>query len=124
MSFFHPMRTLSFVIVTAFAVGFVASAAYANKVTALAGNHGRADIANACSSSGGSYWSLPNGSYGCNRENCDGEGGKCSVSCKSGTCYGSTPIVAGRRLNPNLMDILNGGLRLHTPQAIQKPKTR
>ena len=44
MSFFHPMRTLSFVIVTAFAVGFVATAAHANKMKPLA-NHGPADVA-------------------------------------------------------------------------------
>ncbi len=127
MSFFHPMRTLSFVIVTAFAVGFVATAADANKVKPLA-NHGPADVAQACSSSGGKYWSHANGSYGCYKANCDGKGGTCSVDCnKNHECTGYTPIVAGGAgggLNPNLTDILKGGPKFQTVHPMQSPKAR
>jgi purine nucleoside permease len=125
MSFFHPMRTLSFVIVTAFAVGFVASAAHAYKIRPLA-NHGPADVAQACSSSGGSYWSNAiTGDYGCSTENCDGKGGTCTVDCnKNHQCYGSTPIVAGGTLNPNLTDILKGGPKFQTQRPVRSLKAR
>ncbi len=126
MSFFHPLRTLSFVIVTVFAVGFVATAAHASKVWPLA-DHGAADVAKACAASSGTYWSHANGTYGCYKENCDGKGGTCSVDCKNGKCTGYTPVVAGgagRRLNPNLTDILKGGPKFQTQQTVRRPKAR
>src|SRR5689334_11138803 len=46
----------------------------------------------ACQKAGGDFSTAP-GTYGCNKNNCDGKGGTCSVACGTADhkCVGSTP---------------------------------
>lgn len=60
----------------------------------LSGTYTSAQIRSACASAGGSFSVHSDGQgYGCNKENCDGKGGRCVVACetKNSTCHGSTP---------------------------------
>ncbi|MFZ1772582.1 MAG: hypothetical protein WAT78_01335 [Rhizobiaceae bacterium] len=57
----------------------------------IGGKHGRSEIKGTCGANGGSYFSNLDG-YGCVKENCDGKGGVCGVTCTNGgDCQGQTP---------------------------------
>jgi hypothetical protein len=52
-------------------------------------------LASACGAAGGDFVDNtdvdPNGGYQCTKSNCDGQGGKCTVSCGTKGCAGTTP---------------------------------
>jgi hypothetical protein len=95
----------------------------------------------ACQKAGGDFSTAP-GTYGCNKSNCDGKGGTCSVAC--GTvdhkCVGSTPghlianvtlqqFFAGTNIRPIVVlpDVTNdgqhhgGGSHVAPPSKPTKP---
>ena len=89
------MRNLLFVITTCSAVGLVASAAYGAQVSIKA-KYSSQQLLGACQKAGGTFEST-DGAFSCHKENCDGKGGRCSVTCgKNGKCTGATPIATGR----------------------------
>lgn len=61
----------------------------ANVVRPLASHPGADDLAAAC---GKAVTWQQGGGYACTKENCDGKGGHCTISCSDeGDCMGSTP---------------------------------
>ncbi len=79
MSASQRMRTLSFVILTAFGVGLVASAAHA-ETHRLHDKHEEWEVLGTCAKVKGVPISIT-GLYGCIKPNCDGKGGECRVEC-------------------------------------------
>jgi hypothetical protein len=74
----------------------------------LMGAYGQADIARICVAVGGTFTSTLGVSYGCKKENCDGEGGTCEVTCTDPLkCKAETPA---RIVGPTtLIGILQNG---------------
>ena len=54
---------------------------------------GPGDLSGECTANGGSFYddTADGGAYGCDKFNCDGKGGTCSVSCGSASCTATTP---------------------------------
>ena len=70
----------------------LASGAARAESAILKGAYGQADIARACQSAGGTPFGIAGVSYGCKTENCDGNGGTCSVECTDPQhCLATTP---------------------------------
>jgi hypothetical protein len=66
-------------------------------------------LAGQCSANGGSFHEetqLGIHMYGCDKQNCDGKGGTCSVNCGDKGCTGSTPAII---VNANIRMILQNG---------------
>lgn len=84
------------------------------------------ELAGACQSAGGSYWNdsaaegLPH-TYGCRVQNCDGEGGECSVTCGTSACTGTTP--AALKAGTLLMILQNGNPVDHFYEQPEQPAT-
>ena len=73
-------------------IGFFADGASAAAVDL--GSHSASEIQGACKKAGGKFWISPGGNdFGCEKKNCDGQGGSCTVLCTGGgnTCEGNTP---------------------------------
>jgi hypothetical protein len=71
------------------------------------------DVLDSCNAAGGKFdvGKDENGdvvTYGCNKSNCDGKGGDCSVTCgaESHTCVGSTPKIM---VSATLLMLLQNG---------------
>ncbi len=97
---------LSLLLATAFASALPAQA---NVIRPLAAKPGVGDLRMACSSAGGTFSvHADGGGYGCEKKNCDGKGGTCTVACdNNNNCNGSTPT---RLVNPTtLIGILQNG---------------
>jgi len=85
----------------------------AEKTRPISGTHMATDVLDACNASGGKFdvGKDENGdvvTYGCNKSNCDGKGGDCSVTCgaDSHTCVGSTPKIM---VSATLLMLLQNG---------------
>ncbi len=67
--------------------------AQANVIRPLEAKPGVGDLRIACSNAGGNFSVHPDGGgYGCEKKNCDGKGGTCTVACdNNNNCHGSTP---------------------------------
>lgn len=107
------MRNLTIVIAAFSALCVVAGTAASEP---LQGKYNRQQVADACGNAGGRYWSNLDG-YGCDKQNCDGKGGYCGVSCKNdGTCEGGTPqqLVRGRSFK-NLNQVLGTSVATQPP---------
>lgn len=76
----------------------------------------QSQLKSACDKAGGLYSpSDGTNTYDCIKDNCDGKGGQCSVSCTSGgSCTGTTPttLVGGQTL---LGLLQNGDMVFHQP---------
>ena len=85
------MRKCLVSIVAAATLGIVAFQASAEERPI--GKHSVQEVSDACKKAGGDFdWSANTGAYGCRKENCDGKGGACTVTCSpEKNCYGSTP---------------------------------
>ena len=77
----------------------------------MSGAYGQADIERACRSAGGTATGIAGVSYGCEKKNCDGKGGTCSVECTDPlSCWATTP---SRIVGPTtLLGLLQNGDRV------------
>lgn len=91
--------------------GLVAGPAFADVIRPMQASPSQAQLKSACDAAGGTFGTdaeagFDTGGYGCTKNNCDGKGGKCVVSCEGGKCHGSTPA----RVNvTTLVSILQNG---------------
>ena len=98
-------------LVLAAALGALAGRADAMNFTQL-GKISESSLLDACNKAGGTFTNSGsthnNQSYGCNKANCDGNGGDCGVSCdaKTNECYGYTPARTAPK-GRNVFGILN-----------------
>ena len=89
----------------------------ASAVTRQLASISQSELKSACGKAGGTFSpSDGTNSYDCVKDNCDGKGGFCAVSCTSkGVCTGSTPS-RGTQPNQTLIGILqDGDMVLHEP---------
>jgi hypothetical protein len=57
-----------------------------------------------CDKAGGTFGPTDGGGYYCDKHNCDGKGGTCTVTCGQSTCYGYTPrALAGNQTLNSLL---------------------
>ena len=85
------MRRYLIVALAAATLGISAGQASAKEFTPI-GKHGVSQVYRACENAGGEFKMANDGSYGCKKDNCDGNGGECIVACSPNqNCYGSTP---------------------------------
>ena len=88
------MRKSFVFLVAAGALALGAEGAWADTAFDI-GKHSQAAVGAACTKAGGTSWGIGlNGqTYGCDKKNCDGKGGSCTVVCHTATneCSGSTP---------------------------------
>lgn len=98
------------IALTLIALAFLLTAPLAESKI-LVGAYGQADVQRACIAANG-YPTGVGGTYGCVKDNCDGKGGQCSVTCVEPTkCLATSP----RRLtgDSSLTGVLlNGRLKL------------
>lgn len=90
------------------------------------GQQSKSHVQGACSGAGGSFWSTPEGQFGCDKKNCDHKGGDCHVWC-SGTgskdgCTGSTPDrVRGKS---NVGTVLGNGAAVNRATKKRVPTSK
>jgi hypothetical protein len=100
------------IVLTAIVLALLMSAATLAEEKLLMGVHSQVDVARDCIAAGG-YTTGDGGqtSYGCVKDNCDGKGGQCSVTCLDPlTCHASTPSrLTGSPSLPTVL--LNGRLK-------------
>ena len=63
-----------------------------------------------CDKVGGTFGPTDGGGYYCDKANCDGKGGSCTVTCSQTECYGITPRALAR--NQTLNSLLQNGDRV------------
>src|SRR5262245_37049035 len=127
------MRNSLGMVVAAVVLLALAGDASAMNFTQL-GKISESSLLDACNKAGGQFTNsgstYNNQSYGCNKANCDGNGGDCGVSCdaKANECYGYNPARTapkGRNvfgiLNPSLLAPPRTGLLEDTPGSQQGP---
>lgn len=90
---------------------FAAAPALATTTRPMSTHPTEGQLQSSCDAVGGDFMSYPEdegGGYRCDKKNCDGKGGTCTVSCGVKSCTAITPIVIGGPVT--LIGILQNGL--------------
>jgi hypothetical protein len=101
------MRKSHIVLIAIAALGVFAESA-SSEPSRYIGKHSPEAVMKACADAGGEPLLSRGVGYGCQKKDCDGKGGNCSVECynSTGECYGSCPSCGQAQRRYDLQTIL------------------